>query len=141
MATIPNVPMQNYANEVWVGSVAIGTPEQDFTVVLDTGSSNLWVPNVKCDLKFDLGCEGKHKYNASASQTAVPDSCEILFLAYGTGSCIGVLANDTVTFGGLQVKNIQFGSIFYMASFFKVIPNRNFVATMANTSHAFRESP
>ncbi|KAM9856034.1 pepsin A-like [Aulostomus maculatus] len=97
--------MTNDADLSYYGVVSIGTPPQSFTVIFDTGSSNLWVPSVYCSSQ---ACQNHRKFNPQQSSTFVWGS-QPLSIAYGTGSMTGHLASDTVEVGGISVANQVFG--------------------------------
>ncbi|WKY13806.1 hypothetical protein Q1695_004554 [Nippostrongylus brasiliensis] len=51
-------PVYDYHDYEYYGDITIGTPEQKFLVVLDTGSANLWIPDHNCIFHDRLrGCE------------------------------------------------------------------------------------
>jgi hypothetical protein len=62
----------------YYGPVSIGTPPQDFLVIYDTGSSNLWVPSSKCDGDIFRACHNHSKYDANKSSTYVADGANLL---------------------------------------------------------------
>uniref|UniRef100_A0A5B6ZR44 Phytepsin n=2 Tax=Davidia involucrata TaxID=16924 RepID=A0A5B6ZR44_DAVIN len=99
------VALKNYMDAQYFGEIAIGTPPQKFTVIFDTGSSNLWVPSAKC--YFSVPCYFHAKYKSSQSSTYKKNgkSAEI---HYGTGAISGFFSQDNVEVGDLVVKNQEF---------------------------------
>jgi len=102
----------------YFGVVLIGTPAQEFLTIMDTGSSNLWVPSVSCT---DAACNGKHKYNSALSSTYVANG-EPITIQYGTGSMKGTLLYDNVSVGGLNVTKQEFAQATSLAAFFTGSP-------------------
>jgi saccharopepsin len=85
-------------------TVGLGTPPQEFKVVLDTGSSNLWVPSSKCT---SIACFLHSKYDSSTSSTHKENGTNFE-IRYGSGSLSGFVSSDALEFAGLKVKDQLF---------------------------------
>ncbi|NXJ85992.1 PEPA protein, partial [Trogon melanurus] len=105
LATSASEPLQNYMNNEYYGAITIGTPGQQFTVLFDTGSSNLWVPSIYCSSQ---SCSNHDRFNPSESSTFVSTN-DSVSIAYGTGSMTGILGYDTVDVAGISITNQIFG--------------------------------
>jgi len=97
-------PQTDFWDTFYLGDVDIGTPKQKFTVVLDTGSSDLWIPD-----KTYVGAD-KHRFDSSKSSTYYKDGGKWT-IQYGSGSATGFKGIDQVCFGetDLCVTNQTFG--------------------------------
>uniref|UniRef100_A0A8B9VYB3 pepsin A n=1 Tax=Anas zonorhyncha TaxID=75864 RepID=A0A8B9VYB3_9AVES len=85
-------PLENIMDAEYVGAISIGTPPQEFLVLFDTGSSDLWVPSVDCS---SPACVGHERFDPRLSATHQATG-QPVSIQYGTGSMSGVLAYDTV---------------------------------------------
>jgi len=101
------VALKDFQDSEFYGTVSVGTPPKDFTVIYDTGSSNLWVPSSKCVSK---ACKTHNKYDMSKSSSPRQDGRKLI-LPYGSGICAGTLLEETVGVGGLTLTNTTIGSI------------------------------
>ncbi|XP_053560679.1 gastricsin-like [Bombina bombina] len=98
-----------YFDTYYYGPISIGTPPQNFLVLFDTGSSNLWVPSTYCQ---STACTNHHVFNPSQSSTYSSNG-QRFNMGYGGGnvasSVTGVFGYDTVTIQGISIPNQEFG--------------------------------
>jgi len=101
-------PVNDYEDFEYVANVTLGTPEQQFMIIPDTGSANLWVTDAKCKR-----CKGKHLFDQTKSTTYKTNG-QAWSIQYGTGSAKGILGVDTFRIGAmgttqLVIPNCIFG--------------------------------
>ncbi|KAK9054829.1 hypothetical protein SSX86_025908 [Deinandra increscens subsp. villosa] len=97
------VPLVNYLDAQYYGEISIGSPPQTFTVIFDTGSSNLWVPSSKCI--FSIAC---YFHNRACIFLLCIYQVNELQINYGSGSISGFSSKDTVQVGDLCVVDQDF---------------------------------
>ena len=89
---------------LYIAKIKLGSEGQPFNLLLDTGSSILWVAR--------NGCGGKHtitnEFNPATSSTS--QNTGITFsLNYGSGSCSGFYYNDNIEYIKSKSFNMNFG--------------------------------
>ncbi|XP_047319746.1 aspartic proteinase A1-like [Impatiens glandulifera] len=99
------ISLKNYLNAQYYGEISIGSPPQTFTVIFDTGSSNLWIPSSKCYFSIACWFHPKYKHKKSTTYLEIGDR---LAIHYGSGSVSGFLSQDQVKVGDLVVNDQVF---------------------------------
>jgi hypothetical protein len=103
----------------YYGEISIGEPAQQFRVVFDTGSSDLWVIADNCIT--ETTCQNHRRFTSSAS-TTLTTSEDDFQIQYGSGSVAGVLGYDTVNISGLKLSNQPFAAASTVSEQFAMVP-------------------
>ncbi|XP_070313535.1 pregnancy-associated glycoprotein 2-like [Odocoileus virginianus] len=98
-------PPRNLMDMAYVGSITTGTPPQEFRVINDTSSSDLWVASVYCR---SPSCSAYQTYDLKMS-TTFRCKWRKFNLYCGFAKITGVLASETVQIGTAVAKNQTFG--------------------------------
>ena len=107
-----NIIIKDYSNAQYFGEISIGEPGQTFTVIFDTGSSNLWVPKVNCkNCGYWFINGGKTKYDDAKSSTYKKDGSDF-HIQYGSGDVRGFFSVDKVTLADdIEVTGQKFAEV------------------------------
>jgi hypothetical protein len=94
-------PLNHLDNYLFAIDFNIGSNNQKFTILLDTGSEIFWIPGSESS-------SSKTKYNPSNSQTSSKSSEEMIY-SYSSGTISGYYYNDQINFLSSTKYNAYFG--------------------------------
>lgn len=101
---------------MYMANVTVGTPPQNIALIIDTGSSDVWMLSTQADIcesktaqKKGDGCIGG-TFNSSSSSTATVIGRNGFTIQYedSTGS-FGDWITDDFSINGAEVKDLQMG--------------------------------
>merc|ERR1719326_360366 len=99
------VVINDYQDAQYYGTIQMGTPAQDLRVIYDSGSSNLWVSNIK------PGFFSKHQYYDHSKSSTYVQNGTTFNIQYGSGPVSGVYSQETVSIGGVDVAEYTFAEV------------------------------
>jgi len=99
------VPLENYRNVAFHGEISVGTPGQQFSVIFDTGSANLWVPIEGADPSGH-----RSLFVPSKSSTYVPMQ-KAFVIQYVSGRVSGSFCTDDVAIASLRLRSFAFATV------------------------------
>jgi len=101
---LPEDDLTNYYDLQYYGDITAGSNDQKFTVLFDTGSSDMWLLSKDCS---GAGCSGHATFDSSASSTFEKIGREIT-ITYGSGTAKGYTVSDNVKFDGIEAEGQVF---------------------------------
>jgi len=99
-----DIPISDFQDAQYYGTISVGTPPQPLRVVYDTGSSNLWVNK-------QTGLFSPHKHYTDTKSSTYVKNGTIFKIAYGSGPVSGYYSKDTIHLGDIDVTDYTFAEV------------------------------
>lgn len=94
--------VQDYYFMQYYAEFSIGTPPQNLTLILDTGSSWAWIPSINCS------CHRSNNRFSSSDSSTFKSLNEEHYIEYGQGNIQGTLSTDIFSIGPFSAQNMGF---------------------------------
>ncbi|KAF9258848.1 acid protease [Marasmius fiardii PR-910] len=96
-----DIPMTNQQTDAsYFGTVNVGTPPQPFGVILDTGSSDLWLASTTC-----ATCDSSTALYDSTRSSSAQNVNRPVSITYGSGAVRGTTVTDSVSLGPFTIQS------------------------------------
>jgi hypothetical protein len=99
----PTIPLTNHLSTLYTGTISVGTPRQDFTVIFDTGSADVWF----FSKSSTQAAEASLRAYDSAASSSYESNGHPWMIEYGSGWAQGFLSQDVVSSGEDLVSSQQ----------------------------------
>ncbi|KAH9811117.1 aspartic peptidase A1 [Melampsora americana] len=99
-----------HSNDIaYFATIKVGTPTQEFNVIMDSGSSDFWLSGPSCSNSQSRTSTCFHKTLSKSSSTFKPSN-KPFQVTYGTGQVSGFLIQEDVEIAGLKLNSHTFGA-------------------------------
>ena len=95
------LPIEKYEISLYAIKIKIGEQKQEFSLILDSGSSYIWAYDNDC-----TSCKSKNKFNSTNSKTLIRSE-KTIKLNYISGNIKGNLCQDTIYYEQSLNKSIK----------------------------------
>ncbi|KAF5365474.1 hypothetical protein D9758_010807 [Tetrapyrgos nigripes] len=112
-----NAIVNQGADSSFFGTITIGNPPVPYNVILDTGSSDLWITGSGCTTcgstpTLSLSSKSRRQFRHQSTQSNPASSLKNLnqpfSITYGSGAASGTLVSDSVAMAGFSVVDQVF---------------------------------
>ncbi|PVG01212.1 acid protease [Serendipita vermifera] len=129
---------------LYYGFFSIGSPAQNLSIEIDTGSADMWLATSKCPectvSSTSSQYPSKRVYRSSSSSTS-QERREAFHVGYGSGGVCGSMTSDKMEIMGFKVDAQDFGGVFKQSKSFQTSPNSGLLGLAFGTVATSKKLP